>query len=134
MTQEDLAARMADLGHEWGRSTVSAAEGKSRKVTIDELFGLAVSFGVTIGQLLDPTGPDHSRRLRLDVGGNAGIGNSGFIEPDVAQLWSASRAVVRLWQEDGRTFALDVADDLPIAAQRELEALRAEAERPTTGS
>lgn len=51
-----------------GRSAVSAIEVKSRSVTVDELFGLAISIGVTIGQLLDPTGPDHSRRLAVDVG------------------------------------------------------------------
>src|SRR5215218_1648915 len=61
MTQDELASRMAHLCHGWGRSTVSAVEGKSRNVTVDELFGLALSVGVTIGALLDPTGPDHSR-------------------------------------------------------------------------
>ena len=95
MTQDQLAARMAHLGHGWGRSTVSAVESRSRNVTVDELFGLAVSVGITIGQLLDPTGPDHSRRLSLDVGLRAADeGNSHPVTPRLAHLWSASRALI----------------------------------------
>ena len=99
MTQADLAARMDQLGHGWGRSTVSAVEGKGRNVTTDELFGLAIVFAVTIGQLLDPTGPDHTRNLSLDVAIVTGGGHPGLIEPLWGQLWGASRAVVR--QHDG---------------------------------
>lgn len=124
ITQDQLAARMSHLGHGWGRSTASAVESKSRNVTIDELFGLAVSIGVTIGQLLDPTGPDHSRRLSLDVGLGACDGMPQPIAPRVAHLWAASRAVIRLWQEDGRQVEVEAADDLPPATQRELEGLR----------
>jgi len=127
MTQDDLAARMTHLCHGWGRSTVSAVEGRGRNILVDELFGLAASFGVTIGQLLDPTGPDHSRRFSFDVG----VSDGGFprpIEPDVAQLWGSSRAVVRLWHQ-GQEFALDVADELPMEAQRRLDGLRARERR-----
>lgn len=131
MTQDQLAARMAHLCHGWGRSTVSAVEGKSRNVTVDELFGLAVSVGVTIGQLLDPTGPDHSRRLSLDVGLRAAEnGPSHPVAPRVAHLWAASRAVIRLWHDDGHKVEVAVADELPAATQRELEALRAGASQP----
>jgi hypothetical protein len=70
MTQQDFAVGMVYSGHRRRRSTVSALEGNGRKVTVDELFGLALSLGGTIGQLLDPTGPDHSRKLALDVGRN----------------------------------------------------------------
>jgi transcriptional regulator with XRE-family HTH domain len=125
MTQDQLAARMSHLCHGWGRSTVSAVESKARNVTVDELFGLAVSVGVTIGELLDPTGPDHSRKLSLDVG--LRDHDDSFpqpVAPRLAHLWAASRAVIRLWQEDGRKVEIDVADDLPPATQRELEALR----------
>jgi transcriptional regulator with XRE-family HTH domain len=115
MTQDELAARMAHLCHGWSRSTVSAVEGTSRNVTIDELFGLAVSVGVTIGQLLDPTGPDHTRRLSLDVGLRESDG--GEAEPvaaPLARLWAASRAVIRLWHEDGRKVEVEVEGDLPV--------------------
>jgi transcriptional regulator with XRE-family HTH domain len=114
MTQDELAARMAHLCHGWGRSTVSAVEGTSRNVTIDELFGLAVSVGVTIGQLLDPTGPDHSRRLSLDVGLREGDGGEAEpVAPRLAHLWAASRAVIRLWHDDGRKVQVELAEDLP---------------------
>ena len=130
MTQDQLAARMAHLCHGWGRSTVSAVESRSRNVTVDELFGLAVSVGVTIGQLLDPTGPDHSRRLSLDVGLRAADeGNSHPVSPRLAHLWAASRAVIRLWHDDGRQVRVEVADELPPATQRELELLRAESQQ-----
>lgn len=127
MTQDQLAARMAHLCHGWGRSTVSAVEGRSRNVTVDELFGLAVSVGVTIGQLLDPTGPDHSRRLSLDVGLRAADeGHPHPVAPRLAHLWAASRAVIRLWHDSGRQVQVEAAEDLPPAIQRELEMLRAE--------
>jgi len=122
MTQDDLAARMTHLCHSWGRSTVSAVEGRGRNISVDELFGLAASFGVTIGQLLDPTGPDHSRKLSFNVGVTE-RGAPRPVESSVAQLWASSRAVVRLWH-DGKEFALDVADELPMVAQRRLDGLR----------
>lgn len=107
MTQDELGLRMTDLGHDWGRSTVSAVERRNRNVTTDELFGLALCFGATIGGLLDPTGPDHSRNLSFDVGLESPL----LIEPGVAQLWAASRIVMRLWHEDRHAYAPDVADD-----------------------
>jgi transcriptional regulator with XRE-family HTH domain len=118
MTQDDLSLRMKKLGHDWGRSTVSAVELRNRNVVTDELFGLAVCFGVTIGRLLDPTGPDHSRNLSFDVG-IAVDGSPCLIEPQIGQLWGASRVRVRLWHDDGREYALDVAaDDSSLAAKR----------------
>lgn len=80
MTQDELGLRMTDLGHDWGRSTVSAVERSNRNVTTDELFGLALCFGATIGGLLDPTGPDHSRNLSFDVGLDSPL----LIEPGVS--------------------------------------------------
>ncbi|HUS20411.1 MAG TPA: helix-turn-helix transcriptional regulator [Aeromicrobium sp.] len=127
VTQDDLAARMTDLGHGWGRSTVSAVEGRGRNVSVDELFGLAASFGVSIGQLLDPTGPDHSRRLSFSVG-VTDRGDPRSVAPGLAQLWGASRAVVRVGH-DGQEFALDVADELPVEAQRNLDGLRSKEPR-----
>lgn len=127
MTQGDLAARMTHLCHGWGRSTVSAVEGRGRNISVDELFGLAASFGVSIGQLFDPTGPDHSRRLSFNVG-VTDRGTPRSVEPDLAQLWGASRAVVRLWH-DGEEFALDVAEELPVEAQRKLDGLRTKQRR-----
>lgn len=103
LTQDGLAAEMTALGHGWGRSTVSAVEGRSRNVTVDELFGLALCFGVTIGQVLDPEGPDRSRRLSLDVGLRSPEGGRPRpVDPSMARLWAWSRAVMRLSpQADG---------------------------------
>ena len=102
ITQAELAARMTILGHTMGRSAVSAIEVKGRNVTVDELFGLAMSMGVTIGQLLDPTGPDRSRRLALDVGLKTDDGEPRPIAPWLCRLWAASRAVARLAAHNDR--------------------------------
>lgn len=112
MTQDELAARMSHLCHGWGRSTVSAVESKSRNVTIDELFGLAVTVGVTIGELLDPSGPDHRRPLSLDVGLRAAEGGHAEpLTPRLARLWAASRAVVKLWHDDGHIVNVEVTEE-----------------------
>lgn len=117
MTQDQLAARMSNLCHGWGRSTVSAVEGKARNVTVDELFGLAVSVGVTIGHLLDPTGPDQSRRVSLDVGLRAGDGEDARpVPPRLAKLWAASRAVIRIRHGAPGDVEIDMADDAALPA------------------
>jgi transcriptional regulator with XRE-family HTH domain len=112
VTQDALAARMAQLGHGWGRSTVSAVEGRSRNVTVDELFGLALSLGVAIGDLLDPAGPDRSRRLSFDIGLRDPEGvNPKPLGGSVARLWASSRAVLRLGQDGETDLEVDVAED-----------------------
>jgi transcriptional regulator with XRE-family HTH domain len=114
LTQDGLACRMDQLGHGWGRSTVSAVESRTRNVTVDELFGLALSLGVKIGQLLDPAGPDSSRRLKLDVGLRApGDGNPQPLAPRLAQLWASSQAVIRFGHEDGGV-EVDVTEHVPV--------------------
>ena len=102
LTQDALATRMTDLGHAWGRSTVSAVESRARNVTVDELFGLALSLGVSIGKAVDPAGPDRSRRLSLDVGLQTPEGAPQPLAPRLAHLWASSQAVLRLaGNEDG---------------------------------
>ena len=113
MTQDQLASRMSLLDHGWGRSTVSAVEGRSRNVTVDELFGLALSLGVTIGQLLDPGGPDRSRQLSLDVGLRAeGDGPPQPVAPRLARMWASSRALIRLEYDDGPKVEVELDPDL----------------------
>jgi transcriptional regulator with XRE-family HTH domain len=115
LTQDGLACRMDQLGHGWGRSTVSAVESRTRNVTVDELFGLALSLGVKIGQLLDPAGPDSSRRLKLDVGLRApGDGNPQPLAPRLAQLWASSQAVIRFGHEDDGGVEVDVTEHVPV--------------------
>lgn len=103
LTQDGLAAQMFQLGHGWGRSTVSAVEGRTRNVTVDELFGLTLCLGLTVGQLLDPAGPDRSRRMSLDVGlRDSGTGRPEPVEPALARRWASSQAVIRLTEDDGQ--------------------------------
>lgn len=119
LTQDGLAAQMTYLNHGWGRSTVSAVEGRTRNVTVDELFGLALCLGVTIGELLDPEGPDRSRRLSLDVGlKDPEDGRPQAVDPVVARLWASSRAVMRLSEDAGGDFDVDLAEHLPVDAIR----------------
>lgn len=113
MTQEALAARMTILGHSWSRSTVSAIEGDSRNVTLNELFALAIAFGVTLGSLVDPSGPDHSRRLRLDVG--LGAAAPEAMSGRVASLFATSRAVIRLLDETTGAVEIEVSSDQPAS-------------------
>jgi transcriptional regulator with XRE-family HTH domain len=114
LTQDELATRMTHLGHGWGRSTVSAVEGRARNVTVDELFGLALCLGATIGQLVDPGGPDRSRRLSLDVGLRVpDDGRPRPVEPVLARLWASSRAVMRLSEDADLDFEVDLAEHVP---------------------
>ena len=117
LTQDGLAAEMTALSHGWGRSTVSAVEGRSRNVTVDEMFGLALCLGVSIGQLLDPEGPDRSRRLSLDVGLRTPDGGGPRpVEPTLARLWASSRAVMRLSEEAGGEPEVDFPEHLQADA------------------
>ena len=127
MTQDELAARMTRLGHDMSRSTVSAIEARNRNVNVDELFGFALVLGVTVGQLLDPTGPDHGRQLSLDVGLTSEEGAPRPIAPWLSHLLVASRCFAQLPADDGTEVQFHPFDDLPAAAQRELARLNAEA-------
>lgn len=69
LSQEDLAARMRVLGHDWVRPTVSTIERAQRNVTVDELLGLALILDAGFGDLLSPRGPAREREAApLDVG------------------------------------------------------------------
>jgi transcriptional regulator with XRE-family HTH domain len=110
LTQDELAARMTHLNHGWGRSTVSAVEGRTRNVTVDEMFGLALCLGVAIGPLLDPEGPDRTRRLSLDIGLRAPEDDRPRpVAPPLARLWASSRAVMRLSDDAGDELEVDLA-------------------------
>lgn len=115
ITQDDLAARMTRLGHGWSRSAVSAAEGRRRGVTIDEVFGLAINFEVAVGCLLDPSGPDCSRTLGLDVGLRR-VGHSSELPSQLGRLFAWSRAVIRLVDHDSGTIDIDIVSDAATPA------------------
>jgi transcriptional regulator with XRE-family HTH domain len=53
-TQARLAQAMNDLGFAWQRITVAEVEGGARKVTLEELLGLAALYGVPLVTFLLP--------------------------------------------------------------------------------
>jgi transcriptional regulator with XRE-family HTH domain len=120
LSQDDVAERMTALGHAWSRQTTSDVERGLRNVTIDELLGLALVLGESIGHLLDPAGnlPVPDFRTAIDPGdpdlpyrgpqnvddawpkelaGTTGIG----IHRDALQALIEGRLALRLTWEDG---------------------------------
>lgn len=56
LKQDDVAERMRELGFAaWRHSTVSLTERGQRRITVDELLGLAVAFEVSVQSLLEQT-------------------------------------------------------------------------------
>lgn len=127
LTQDELGARMAALGHEWTGGIVGFVERRSRAVAVDELCGLAVCLGVTLGQLLDPTGPAFSHRRSLDLG-IPGDTSKGFdktlLAPWEAQLWTNSRTVYRFWSGGVEEPMVELGPELHPSATKALERLR----------
>lgn len=70
LSQDDVAQRMTTLGHAWSRQTTSDVERGLRNVTVDELIGLALVLGESIGRLLDPAAnrPAPDLRTAIDPG------------------------------------------------------------------
>lgn len=126
MNQDNLAERMRLLQHEWSRPTVSEVERGGRNVTVDELGGLALALGVTIGQLLDPTGPDNSRRDGLDVGErDPGTERSGwFLSAWVAHAWVRDRLAVNYFAGNIFDFSAEPAPALHPRGQAAVDAAR----------
>lgn len=80
LSQEDVAARLTELGHAWKRTTVSEVERGRRSVSIDELFGLAIVLQVTIVRLLDPRGLYGMGETPVDLG----LPNAETVHPELA--------------------------------------------------
>ncbi len=59
-TQEQLARGMSTVGFDWKRITVAEVEAGSRRVSLEELVGLAALFGETVLAFLD-LGPNYLR-------------------------------------------------------------------------
>ena len=52
--QESVASRMRDLGFAtWTRQTVGSTEKPTRRVTAEEIFGLAQVFDTTVASLME---------------------------------------------------------------------------------
>lgn len=72
LSQSGLAERMTIYGYRWTTATVSEIERVTRNVTLDELLCLSMSLGVTISDLLDPSGIDGRQTDALDYVGPDG--------------------------------------------------------------
>ncbi|HVL89751.1 MAG TPA: hypothetical protein VM841_05895 [Actinomycetota bacterium] len=67
LTQESLAEHMNALGFKWSRVTVVDIERDARRLSVAELFGLALLFRVGIGELVAP-GRDQRLLVADEVG------------------------------------------------------------------
>jgi transcriptional regulator with XRE-family HTH domain len=54
LTQEQLAARMSELGYRWHQQTAGQVEHCTRRLTAEEVLGLAVALAVPVDRLLYP--------------------------------------------------------------------------------
>lgn len=66
VSHEELARRMRSLGFGWYRRAVYRVLRKERRVSLDELIGLAVALETTATMLLRPAGPTDV--MNFDVG------------------------------------------------------------------
>lgn len=112
LTQAGLAERMQELGEDWTRGTVGQVERGDRTVSVDELGHLALALGVTIGQLLDPTGPAHHHQEGLD------IGYSESIPGWWAHTWLRDRIVITMFHGDMVEPRITAAPELAPRAQK----------------
>ena len=66
LKQADCAHRMQALGFEWHTQTVSNVERGGRRLTAEEILGLALALEVPMSRLMRPDG--HSEFVRLPAG------------------------------------------------------------------
>jgi transcriptional regulator with XRE-family HTH domain len=88
MKQDDVAEEMRKLRHHtWTRQTVSDVERVQRNLTVDELVGLSIVFGLTLNELLDPVPVDGGPPPALDIGLPVPIPS------DAVRHWSAGASI-----------------------------------------
>ena len=87
LQQQDLAERMRALGWKWVRQTVGEVENNRRRLTAEEILGLAISLETTIQRLLTPLDEDKwvqvPSGLHLDINFVAQLvagANTGYIQ------------------------------------------------------
>jgi transcriptional regulator with XRE-family HTH domain len=90
LTQEQLAARMSQLGHEWTAGIVGFVERGDRTLSVDELIGLAVALETGVADLLDPRGVDGHQSKPVDYGGPGGL------PVDIAGPWMRGQLMVEV--------------------------------------
>ena len=124
LTQEQLAERMVALEHPWNGGIVSFLERRDRGVNTDELVGLALCLGVSIGQLLDPGGPTHDQRGPLAAFG-ANTPKPWTMSAEDGELFMASRIYFEVFDAESLETRPHhrVAPELSLAARRRFEAV-----------
>lgn len=126
LTQEQLAARLRDLGLDWSRATVASVEtGRRDDVGITEIVIVAFALGTSPAELIPSNTPpivlaagllevSPNGLRRMLSGTSVGLGRNGFQAPRVAQrlqqVTEEWREITRLWPalarrpaEDGMT-------------------------------
>jgi 8-oxo-dGTP diphosphatase len=103
LDQEPLAARMRALGYSaWRRQTVANVEKCQRRLTADELLGLALALETAIPALVGP-GPD-DRRITLPSGhalAASSIARLALRINDGSVIWHGDLPEVRIAQPEG---------------------------------
>jgi transcriptional regulator with XRE-family HTH domain len=87
LKQDDVAEKMRELRHPWTQATVSQVERGQRNLTVDELVGLSIVFGLSLNELLDPVPVEGGPPPALD------IGLPFAIPPDQVRRWSAGASL-----------------------------------------
>jgi transcriptional regulator with XRE-family HTH domain len=88
LKQDDVAEEMRKLRHPWTQATVSQIERGQRNLTVDELVGLSMVFGLSLNELLDPVPVDGGPPPALDIGLPVAI------PPDMVRHWSAGASLL----------------------------------------
>lgn len=65
--QQDLADRMRELGWKWVRQTVGEVENDRRRLTGEEIFGIALALDTTVERLMTPLWGDEQVELPSGV-------------------------------------------------------------------
>jgi transcriptional regulator with XRE-family HTH domain len=78
---------MRKLRHPWTQATVSQVERGQRNLTVDELVGLSIVFGLSLNELLDPVPVGGGPPPALDIGLPVPL------PPDIVRRWSTGASI-----------------------------------------
>jgi transcriptional regulator with XRE-family HTH domain len=87
LKQDDVAEEMRKLRHPWTQATVSQVERGQRNLTVDELVGLSIVFGLSLNELLDPVPVGGGPPPALDIGLPVPL------PPDIVRRWSTGASI-----------------------------------------